>query len=247
MKAKRVGLVAALLRECGGVLAWPGWKELSSRKEKRVFELQTEGRKIILVVGGMGQKRAISSTRFLLEEFHPEVVLSIGFCGALDRSLKAAEVVKAKELLSWKGPGRLAPGPNIEDEGLPLVLKEVTIVSCLELASKKILSQELKGSSFPCTVDLESSFVAEEVKKEKVGFLAIKAISDEMELDPAPRVSKWLDPELQIRLHKVLWSFLTNPFDLLEAWRLFVRSRAASVNLGEALKRLLFQKDENPG
>jgi len=239
LRAREIGVVAALLRECRGILSWSGWRELKSKGGRRLFELRHGERRIILVVAGMGAKRARSSARFLVEEFCPEVLVCVGFCGALDPSLRVGEVVEAKELFIWRGPGRLVPGPRTVGPTLHRALKEVTMVSCVEFAAKERLSEDLQGSSFPGTVDLETSFVAEVAFQEGKGFLAIKAVSDEAELDPSARVNHWVDSEFRIRPYRVLLSFLKRPSWLADAWRLFLRSKIASVNLGETLRGLL--------
>ncbi len=239
LKARGVGLVAALLWECQGILSWPGWRKLRSEREMRAFELRHGERRIALVVAGMGARRAIPAAKFLVEEFCPEVLVCVGFCGALDPSLRVGEVVEAKELFIWRGLGRLAPGPRIVGPTLHRALKEVTMVSCLEFAAKGKLKEHLQESSFPGTVDLETSFVAEVASQEGKGFLGIKAVSDEAELDPSTRVSYWLDSELRIRPSRVLLSFLKRPAWLADAWGLFLRSKIASARLGETLRDLL--------
>jgi adenosylhomocysteine nucleosidase len=244
VRAREIGLVAALLRECRGILSWSGWKELKSGREGRVFELRHGEKRITLLVAGMGPKRAKSSAKFLVEEFCPEVLVCVGFCGALDPSLRVGEVVEARELFIWRGPGRLDPGPRIVGPALHRPLKAATMVSCLEFVAKRKVSEDLQVSSFPGTVDLESSFVAEVAYREGKGFFAIKAVSDEAELDPSTRVNHWVDSELRIRPSRVLLSLLKRPTWLADAWRLFLRSKIASVNLGESLRDLLFPGSE---
>jgi nucleoside phosphorylase len=56
------------------------------------------GHELLLVANGAGARRAASAVDAAAETFHPDAVISTGFCGALDPQLALADVVVATSI-----------------------------------------------------------------------------------------------------------------------------------------------------
>jgi adenosylhomocysteine nucleosidase len=244
---EHVGLVAALPQECRGVLSWPGWRKSKEGGEIRILELETEGRLLRLAISGMGRRRALKALDELLDGVSPSWVISFGFAGALDSSLRVGDVLRVARVLGWSGPGQLLEGPPLYEPPGVTWLETATMVSVPGFVSKGEVRRDLRGDLGPCLLDLESLALAEEALARGVRLLGVRAVSDELGLDLGPQVARWVDEDLRVRTSRLLLSTLKRPGDLLLMSRLWARSRVASRALGRELARLLAVPYHGPG
>ena len=116
---------------------------------------------IIIARSGMGTENSRKTAERIINEFHPDVIISAGFCGALVDDLKIGDVVVS----------------DLKDRKL----------FC---SAKPLFTCEDKTAAFhregAIVVDMESSGVAEAAAAAGVRFLAVKAVSDTL-LEELPR------------------------------------------------------------
>lgn len=78
-------------------------KEIKNRKERKIEGLtfytgQVEGKKIVLVQGGIGKVNAAVTTTLLLEHFRPREVLFTGIAGGLNPDYHPGDIVIATQV-----------------------------------------------------------------------------------------------------------------------------------------------------
>ncbi|MDQ1089360.1 MULTISPECIES: 5'-methylthioadenosine/adenosylhomocysteine nucleosidase [unclassified Siphonobacter] len=78
-------------------------KEIKGRKEKKIEGLtfytgQLEGKKVVLVQGGIGKVNAALTTTLLLEHFRPQQVLFTGIAGGLNPDYHPGDIVIATQV-----------------------------------------------------------------------------------------------------------------------------------------------------
>ena len=167
----RVAFVAAMEREVGPLVRhWQArWIECDGRKF-RVFE----NGKASVICGGIGSEAARRVTETAIREFRPECVVSVGFAGALDSSLKVGTVFEPRVVIN------AADGAKT-DTGLGLG----TLVSFGSIADagQKLRLRDAYGAS---AVDMEAAAVAQGAAARGVRFGALKVISDVADFELPP-------------------------------------------------------------
>lgn len=162
-----VAIVAAMEREVRPLVRdWP----LILGHSRRMYE---KGH-VILVCAGIGSKSAREATEGILTFRGPQVVLSVGLAGALEEALSVGTVVVPTKVLHQQS-GRAF---TIEGgEGTLLTTTEV-----LTAAEKRKLGKQFGAQA----VDMEAAAVAEVARNRGVKFLAVKAISDDLDFQMPP-------------------------------------------------------------
>ena len=190
-----------------------------------------EGSEIVALAAGIGSgaARAISD-----EE--PRVVVSCGFCGALDARLEAGDLVLATSVReegseAVEVPGALLAGARRALSGLSFYEGEVlgTTAVAATPAEKRVLAR-----SGALAVDMETHALALAATKVGIPWLSIRAVLDSLEATlPAfarePRKS-YVAP--------ALLETLSSPAGAVQIARLAAASRRAGASLEEAIRRL---------
>jgi len=160
----KVALVAALEREVGPLVRH--WRSIEREHEGRRFKF-FESEQAVLVCGGIGADAARRATEAVVALYLPELVLSVGFAGALDAALKVGEIFS---------PGRVIDvrdGSSVEiAAGRGVLVSAVTIAG----TEDKVKLAESYGAQ---AVDMEAAAVARGAQARGIRFMAMKAISDE--------------------------------------------------------------------
>ncbi len=85
-----IAIIAALERELHPLV--DEWNSSPLHSNGRTFRCyHSEG--LIAVAGGIGCKQAELAARAVMENYHPQMLISVGLAGALIRSLKVGSIV----------------------------------------------------------------------------------------------------------------------------------------------------------
>lgn len=153
---KRTAIVFALFYEIRPLAHKLGVPFLKGMKPQIILDEKN----IALVRAGIGKERAKDATEKIINEFHPEVVISAGFCGALIEDLKIGDVI-----ISDLNDGKI-------------FCSDCTLFTYDEKAA---VHREHKA----IVVDMESESVASVARRYGITFIAIKAVSDGLRDDIA--------------------------------------------------------------
>jgi len=134
-----------------------------------------EDRNIALVRCGMGKKKASQAAERIIKDFHPEVIVSAGFCGALVEGLKVGDIVTSD----------LSDG-KIFCSSRPLTGYEDKIAA----------HREHKAVA----VDMESEGISVVAGKHGIPFVAIKVVSDGLNDEIPGPLAVLASPSKLIRL-----------------------------------------------
>lgn len=160
----KVAIVAALEREVRPLVK--RWSSVVREHEGRRFKFFESGH-AVLVCAGIGAEAARRATEAVIAIYHPELVQSVGFAGALDSVLKIGEIFT---------PGRVIDardGSSVETGTGRGVLLSVAAVA--GAAQKMKLAQGYDAQA----VDMEAAGVARGAQVHGIAFKVTKAISDE--------------------------------------------------------------------
>jgi adenosylhomocysteine nucleosidase len=119
-----------------------------------------------LICGGIGAECARRATEAVIREVNPTRVISIGFAGALDGSLRVGDVIEPQTVI------HVADGVRTEIGSGTGIL--VTSAGVADAAQKARFAKAYAASA----VDMEAGAVAQGALARGVEFGAVKAISD---------------------------------------------------------------------
>lgn len=211
----KLAMVAALEREVGGLI----------KRSKRV-EREYEGRKFnffeeddtVLICGGIGVDAARRAAEAVIALYHPTVVQSVGFAGALQSGLRVGDIFIPAVVLDARD------GSRTELEGGQGVLLTFMAVAA---RAQKVHLAEVYGAQ---ALDMEAAAVAVAARSHGIVFRATKVVSDGLDFD-MPEMARFIDPQGRFR---------TASFALFAALRPWLWWRVAMLanNTGKAAKIL---------
>lgn len=187
-------------------------EERPSPSGMRLVEGAFCGRRVAVLTCGVGKVPASAGTMFLIDHYDLETLVNFGIAGALSPALTAGELVVAEELVHGdvgvahsRGFGPTGPGLCTQ-EGFRFVprcpvpprLVETAKASAAEAGvpfrsgrlltcDQMVMDPELRahlGRAFDAlAVEMEGAAAAQVAEGEGVPFLAVRAISDEIDHD----------------------------------------------------------------
>jgi adenosylhomocysteine nucleosidase len=154
----------------------------SGGRRYRIFESDNAA----LICGGIGAAAARRATEAIIQEVNPERVVSVGFAGALDASLRAGDVLEPRTVIN------AADGARTE-----VPLGAGVLVSSASVAGKaqKLSLGKAYGAS---AVDMEAAAVAQGAQARGVEFGALKVISDAADFN-LPALDRFVAPDGSFR------------------------------------------------
>ena len=221
--------VAADARECRPFIAhWtevvdPGLPVHWARAGK------WKGRKCVMIANGAGVARARAAVAAVPDAM---TVCSMGFCGAVERSLAIGDVFVATEVRNGRGRWRaLRPRGPAAVEG-PLQ----TVHHIVDKVSEK---SRIRATGC-LVVEMEAAAVARASEEEGAAFYCVRAVSDLAGEDFLNDFNACLKPDGSFDTARLVGAAMASPRRLMELIRLARRTSRAARNLGDYLARCEF-------
>jgi hypothetical protein len=201
---------------------------------------------VLVLETGVGTGRARAALDWLLARpalanvvYRPRLVLSAGFCGALDEQLRVGDVLLATEVADTHGRCRPTtwPGALPAGEWRPPLHRGRLLTSPGLLADpgQKVALGQRHGA---LAVDMESAAVAEACAGACVPFACVRAVSDDARTALSPRLVALLAGG-RVSPLRLLTNLARAPRLAGELWRLARDTNHAARRLGTALGELL--------
>lgn len=215
---------AGLRRHCRSVrkLRWP---------IRYAREAELRGRRLILAAHGAGPGLAAEACEVAWARRRAEVMVSTGFCGALDAALEPGDVFAATEVLDPDRNLRFtAQAPKC-----PLPCREGLLASVNRIVQTREEKALLRATGAEA-VEMEAVSVAQRARAWGVPFYCVRSVTDlaresfKLDLNAARSSDGHLSD------FRILASALADPLALgPELWLLYRRSRLAARSLGDFL------------
>jgi purine-nucleoside phosphorylase len=172
---KKIVIVAALEREVAPLVkVWRRTSITAQSGTVKVFENEDA----IVVCGGMGSMRGRIATEAAYQHVKGDVGLCIsaGFAGALHPSLTVGDIVQPREVISEADGQRISTASG-----------KSLLVSAGAVAGKSVKRRfaQMYGTE-AVAVDMEAYSVGDVASIYKIPFIAVKAISDELDFAMPP-------------------------------------------------------------
>lgn len=221
---KKIAIIAALEREVKPLVK--NWRiaRVSHREEKFVFY---EGDQVVLIFGGIGAAAARRASEAVFVEYAPELLISAGVAGALVSDLHVGDMIFPSVVIDIQDGSRHATAISDSPVG-NTAIGRTTLATSPEIANVSQKSQ-LAKSYGAHAVDMEAAGVARAAQFHGIPFLAVKAISDEMDFE-LPEMSRFVRGG-KFDTARFLLYIAPRPWLWLRVIRLARNTRFASENL----------------
>jgi len=181
--SRKLAIVAAMEREVRPLIkTWPFNEQLFSGREFRCYESGDA----VLVCGGIGADAARLATETIISLYRPNLVVSVGYAGALNATQRVGEVIMPSRVIDMHDGGITE---THQGEGILLSVSNIAGVG-----QKATLAATYEASA----VDMEAAAVACVARAHGLDFTAIKVISDEFDF-ALPAMDKFIDSNGQFR------------------------------------------------
>lgn len=165
----RVAIVAALEREVRSLVR--NWRIVERESESTRFKFFENGAGTVLVCAGIGTQAARRAAEAVITLYHPEMMHSVGFAGALVPALGVGEIFSPACVIDSK-------------DGSSVILENGsgTLLSFHSMAGAGQKSK-LAAAYGAQAIDMEAAAVAKVAESHRIRFAATKVISDEFDFE----------------------------------------------------------------
>jgi adenosylhomocysteine nucleosidase len=227
----RVAIIAAMEREVTPLIG--GWKVRGIERGGRRYRL-FEKDDVVLICGGIGAEAARRATEAVIQEAQPVLVISAGFAGALDSTLRVGDVFEPRVIVNAADGARTDTGSG-----------QGTMVSYGAVADPE-QKRRLAKAYAAVAVDMEAAAVAQGAQSRGVEFAALKAISDAADF-LMPPTERFVSGGGQFRSGRFALHVVVRPWLWGRTVALARNSARASRALCDAMIHYLESERTNPG
>ena len=238
--SKRVAIIAALERELVPLVK--NWRSSKLTHEGRDFTFY-EAEYAVAVCGGIGAEAAHWAAEAVIVKYSPELIISAGVAGALVSDLHVGDAVFPSIVIDTQDGSRHETGIEHAPMGNSPLAR--TVLATYPVIASVAQKQQLAKSYGAHAVDMEAAAVARAAEKHGLPFVAVKAISDELDFE-MPEMNRFIrDGGGQTRNFVLHVAF--RPWLWLRVLRLARNTRLASENLCAWLRESVLTNTIVPG
>jgi adenosylhomocysteine nucleosidase len=226
----RVGIIAALAGEVKPLVK--SWTRVPSRKGTHKWILRTNGIVWIVACSGMGADAARRSFVEAEEDGPLDLVLTIGWAGALDPALDPGQALSVAAIIDAQTGERFQltdceRGPTL-----------VTAVGVADAAEKA----RLRATYLAAMVDMEGAVVARMAQMRGIPVLCVKGVSDGAAAS-LPDINPFIDPMGQLRTFALLAYIAARPVYWPSFAQLGRNSRKAAQAMCDIVLKFIEEKN----
>jgi len=215
----KVAVIAALEREVWAfVKNWPTVRHSYDNRDFKFFENVGT----VVVCGGIGPDAARRAAEAAIDIYHPLVLISAGFAGALNPALEVGHTFTARHVIDALDGSRSDSGSG---RGVLLSFSDIA-----DVEQKAKLGVAYGADA----VDMEAAAVARSAEAHGIKFLACKVISDTSRA-ALPPITQFVGSDGKFHVLKFLSYVALRPWLWGKVRRLASDSALAARRLGAAL------------
>ena len=224
-----LGMVAAFSWEVGALLRrQKGLQRLNAKR----YRFLLRSRPVVLAIAGAGVENSYRAAQLLVREFAPNGLVSLGFAGALEASIKPGALIVADAVIDSVSAERfhcrqdLLVVPNAHHGAL---------VSVPEVAASAEEKRSLGARWRAMAVDMESAGIARAAVEAGLPFAAVRSITDGSNQSFAIDFQRCRSEHGGLSYWKIIWEALKSPKGIQDLIQLAGNSRRAAGNLALAI------------
>ncbi len=198
-----------------------------------------DGVRVAVVEAGMGFARARRATQALYEGHSPCWLLSCGFSGALRSGIPIGSIVVGNSIVDQHGQALQIDLQMASDPDRRLFVGR--LLTADELVRSVSQKQLLGEQHDALAVDMESLAVAQVAHANKVRFMAVRVISDDLSADLPAEVLSVVGSTGGLRLGATIGALWKRPAAVKDLWQLRERAHSAAARLATFLDGVIVQ------
>ena len=194
-----IGIIGAMDEEVEALKKEMVIEEEYKQANMQYYKGSLEGKKVVVVVSGIGKVNAAICTQILINKFDVDIVINVGVAGGIGAEVQPGDVVVGKSLIqhdmdATKFGYPLGQIPRLEtfdfksDENLVKLVKEVSLADYKVLEGKIVTGDQFVAdkdkvefllSTFDArATEMEGASIAQVAHLNKKPFVVIRSISD---------------------------------------------------------------------
>lgn len=219
----KIAIIAALEREVRDLVAGAEVRHIQTTGRKLPIYLLDD---VSIVCAGIGGEAAGKASEAMIQHVRPELIISVGFAGAVDPALGIGGIVVPRTVIDVESGQRFS---TMHGEGV--------LVSARGIATSE-QKRSLREKYQALAVDMEAAAVAGRATAHGTQFMAIKSISDRSGAT-LPDFSSFVRDSGQFATIPFLLHMIFHPTLWPELRKLAGDTRTAAKSLTSALRRSL--------
>ena len=238
-----VVFVFALGIESGGLFDSLKETETSRHKHGAEHAGVLDGRQVVIVESGVGAAAAAKATKAAIAFYKPQWVVSAGFAGALDETLRRGHILMADEVASPDGQ-TLAVGLKLDPQTVAATkgLHVGRLLTVAEIIRQPEECRRLAEQHRAAACDMETFAVAEACAVAGVRFLSVRIISDAVDDELPPEIENLLaQTTLAAKIGAAAGAVLKRFSAAKDLWKLREDALKASDRLAKFLRGVMGQ------
>ena len=198
------------------------------RREMRFFK----DRKNLLITSGYSRK-SINATKELIKK-KMDLIISFGFAASLCKSVKTGDIIIPKKIVNASGTYY-----DVNSEYLELFKKRIKkkiftqnllTSSVIESNFNNQMQKTIKKKNSFSFVDMEAVHVCKVANENKIPFIAIKIIFDDLHFSIPQFMKSCIDQNGEIKIYKLLLTLFTSPKSVQDTIELNYKYRIAEAS-----------------
>ncbi len=251
MQKSTFGLIAAMQQESKALLRQvQSWKRFSLGR-LLAYTFSISDQICVLVTSGMGQRRAAEATRLLVEQAHPNRIISFGIAGAVEAALDIGDVVLPDACYSWAGtslgesiPLATWPQEAVDKAAQALLAfgKHIFNGTAITTTGSQLAQRQLGEIPHP-VLEMETVGIAKVAADHGIPCYSLRSISDGPRAPIPVDLGQVMDEDANLKVGKMLVLLLRNPGVLGQGMRMMRNTDAAAMSAATALVEILKEPD----
>jgi len=201
---------------------------------------------VVLMESGMGPTNAATTAAVMIKSVKPDIILSIGFCGAVSGGIHVGELVVAHQLYTYSS-GTLTAGHDPDHYLAGRLLHELSSAQCrsgtfvtTDIFTSKTNISPLIPDTIPLPVlEMESEAVVRACNLAGIRVAALRAVTDACDEDPSALVTEIFGHDFAMNRIRAATTLLGKPWRLPQLLRLAGNAQRAGDSLANALFKSL--------
>jgi adenosylhomocysteine nucleosidase len=236
----KIAIIAALEHELRPLIKH--WPQTKSHHDGRDFTFY-ESTHAVAVFGGIGSEPARRAAEAIITKYSLDLLIAAGVAGSLVPDLKVGATIFPATVIDSQDASRHQTAIRDSPVGKTAVGRTILITySEIATAAQK---QQLAKSYGAHAVDMEAAAVARAAQTHNLPFIAVKAISDDMNFE-IPEMSRFIRNG-QFDTPRFVLHISIRPWLWLRVFRLARNTKLASENLCAWLRESALTNTIVPG
>ena len=225
-----IGFVFALPMEAAGITDRLTERQTTIGDGRKFHTGQLRKFRVAVVESGVGQEKARRATRAMIETFQPKRVISAGYSGGLDATLKRFAIRIPSAVIRESDGNRIQLYPEA-DNPVSLLTTDFVVATPNR---KKTLGEKYQAD----LVDMETFAIAELCQERGVPFLSVRIVLDSVNESlpkDVQRIMKSAERSTAQLAGSLLGSLFSRPTALIDLYTLKERALDAADRLAKRI------------